>query len=96
MRMRSPLEEHRRRIRHWLRFRDLEHQIHTRDGGTERCAICRSALEPGQTAFIITFKGVMIIALDRRCMDLWCAEIASAEKIEPLIRDRDREIVKNR
>jgi len=59
-------------------FRDLEHNIHTSDGVTERCAICRSSIESGQTAFMITFKGVMIITLDRACMDLWCSEIASA------------------
>jgi hypothetical protein len=76
--MRSPTHEHRSRIRHWVRFRNLEHHIHTSDGVTEPCAICRSAIEEGQTAFIITFKGIMIITLDRACMDLWCSEIVSA------------------
>jgi hypothetical protein len=85
MRRRSPTDEHRRRIRHWVRFRDLEHQIHTSDGITERCAICRSAVDAGQTAFIITFKGIMIITLDRACMDLWCSEIVSA--IEQTVKD---------
>jgi len=77
MRMLPFIDEHRRRIRHWIGFKGLEHHIQSSDGTGEPCAVCRQRVEPGQLAFVITFKSIMVITLDLRCMDLWCAEIAA-------------------
>jgi hypothetical protein len=72
-----PIEERRRRIRVWLRFRELDHVIRRVDGDGTECGICGRGLDPGELAFVVTFTSTMTLHLDRMCMDLWCSEVAA-------------------